>query len=351
MVHIKKIFNKKNSFPKKLEIKLPYDPAIPLLGTYPEKTVTQKDTCAPLFTATLFTIARSWKQPRCPLTDEWIKKLWYIDMMKYYSAMKRNKCRLVELRWINLEPVIHNEVGLQQQPGFPVLHLSWSLLKLTSIELAMISNHLVLCRPLLLLSSIFPSIRIFSKELALHIRWLKYRSFSLSTSPSNEYSGLISFRIDWFDLLVVQGTLKSLLQHHSSKASILWSSAFFKVQLSHPYMTIGKTIALTIRTFVSEVICLLFNTLSRCIMAFLPRSKSPSAMIFNHRRSINKSEREKQVSHINPYMWNLEKWCWWTYLQGRNRDTGIENRLTDTAGEGEGGTNWENSIKHTYYDM
>ena len=211
---------------KKLGLKLPYVPAIPLLGTYPEKTVTQKDTCAPLFTATLFTIARSWKQPRCPLTDEWIKKLWYIDMMKYYSAMKRNKCRLVELRWINLEPVIHSEVGLQQQPGFPVLHLSWSLLKLTSIELAMISNHLVLCRPLLLLSSIFPSIRIFSKELALHIRWPKYRSFSLSTSPSNEYSGLISFGIDWFDHLVIHGTLKNLLQHHSSKASILQCSAF-----------------------------------------------------------------------------------------------------------------------------
>ena len=111
-------------------------------------------------------------------------------------------------------------------------------------ELVIPSNYLILCCPLLLLSSIFPSIRIISKELALHIRWLKYRSFSLSTSPSNEYSGLISFRIDWFDLLVVQGTLKSLLQHHSSKASILWSSAFFMVQLSHPYMTTGKTSSL-----------------------------------------------------------------------------------------------------------
>ena len=128
--------------------------------------------------------------------------------------------------------------------------ISWSLLKLMSFELMMPSNHLILCHPLLLLPSIFPSIRVFSNESALCIRWPKYWSFSFSISPSNEYLGLISFRTDWFDLLAVQGTLKSFLQHHISKASVLWCSAFFLVQLSHPYMTTGKTIALTIRTFV-----------------------------------------------------------------------------------------------------
>ena len=132
------------------------------------------------------------------------------------------------------------------------------------------SNHLILCHPLLLLPSIFPTFRVFFSELVLLIRWPKYWSFSFSINPSNEYSWLISFRIDWFDLFAVQGTLKSLLQHHSSKASILWCSAFFMVQLSHPYMTTGKTIALTIWTFVGKV---LFNILSRFVIAFLPRSK------------------------------------------------------------------------------
>ena len=135
------------------------------------------------------------------------------------------------------------------------------------------SNHLILCHPLLLLSSILPSISVFSNESILHIRWPKYWSFSFSISPFNEYSGLISFRIDWLDLLAVQGTLKSLLQHHSSKASILWCSAFFIVQLSHPYMTTGKTRALTRWTFVSKVMSLPFYMLSRSIIAFLPRSK------------------------------------------------------------------------------
>jgi len=150
---------------------------------------------------------------------------------------------------------------------------SWSLLKLMSIESVMPSNHLILCCPLLLLPSIFPSIRIFSNESVLHIRWPKYWSFSFSISLSNEYSGLISFRMDWLDLLAVQGTLKSLLQHHSSKASILWCSAFFTVQFSHPYMTIEKTTALTRRTFVGKVMSLLFNMLSRMVITFLPRSK------------------------------------------------------------------------------
>ena len=135
------------------------------------------------------------------------------------------------------------------------------------------SNHLVLCCPLLLLPSIFPSIRVFSNESALHIRWPKYWSFSFSIRPSNEYSGLISFRIDWFDLFAVQGTVQSLLQHHSSKASILRLSAFFTVHLSHLYVTTGKTIALTRRTFVDKVMSLLLNMLSRLVITFLPRSK------------------------------------------------------------------------------
>ena len=150
---------------------------------------------------------------------------------------------------------------------------SWSLFKLMSIKSVMPSKHLVLCHPLLLLPSIFPIIRVFSNELALHIRWLKYWSFSLNISPSNEYSGLISFMIDWLDTLAVQGTLKSLLQHHSSKTSMLQRSVFFIVQLSYPYMTTGKTIALTRQTFVGKGKSLLFRMLSRFVIAFLPRSK------------------------------------------------------------------------------
>ena len=150
---------------------------------------------------------------------------------------------------------------------------SRNLLKLISIESVMPSSHLILCRPLLLLPSIFPSIRVLPNESVLHVRWPKYWNFSFSISPSREYSGLLSFRMDWLDLLAVQGTLKSLLQHHSSKASILWCSTFFTVQLSHPYMTTGKTIALTRRTFVSKVMSLLFNTLSMLVIAFLPRNK------------------------------------------------------------------------------
>ena len=164
---------------------------------------------------------------------------------------------------------------------------SWSLLRLMSIESVMPSNHLILCHPLLLLPSIFHSIRVFSNESVLHIRWPKYWSFSVSISPSKEHPGLISFRMDWLDLLADQGTLKNLLQHNSSKASILWHSAFFTVQLSHPYMTTGKTIALTRWTFVGKVMSLLFNILSRLVITFFPRSKylliswlqSPSAVI------------------------------------------------------------------------
>ena len=161
-----------------------------------------------------------------------------------------------------------------------------------SIELVMPSNHLILCRPLLLLPSILPSIRVFSNESVLCIRWPKYWSFSFNISPSNDHPGLISLRMDWLDLLAVQGTLKSLLQHHSSKASILRHSAFFIVQLSHLYMTTGKTIALTRWTFVDKVMSLLFNMLSRLVITFLPRSKhlliswlqSPSAVILEPRK-------------------------------------------------------------------
>ena len=150
---------------------------------------------------------------------------------------------------------------------------SQSSLKLTSIKSVMPSCHLILCRPLFLLPPVSPSIRVFSNESTLHMRWPKYWSFSFSIIPSKEIPGLISFRMDWLDLLAVQGTLKSLLQHHSSKASILWCSAFFTVQLSHPYMTTKKTIALTRRTLVGKVISLLLNILSRLVITFLPRSK------------------------------------------------------------------------------
>src|SRR5574339_48762 len=165
------------------------------------------------------------------------------------------------------------------------------------------SNHLILCRPLLLLPSIFPSNRVFSNESALHIRWLKYWSFSFNISPSNEHPGLVSFRMDWLYLLAVQGTLKSLLQHHSSKASILWCSAFFTVQLSHPYMTMGKTIVLTKCTFVGKVMSLLLNMLSRLVITFLLRSKrlliswlqSPSAVILEPRKI-----KSDTVSTVSP---------------------------------------------------
>ena len=184
---------------------------------------------------------------------------------------------------------------------------SQSLLKLMSIESVMRSNHLILCHPLLLSPSIFSSIRVFSNESVLHIRWPNYWNFSFSISPSNEYPGLISFRMDWLNLLAVQGTLKSLLQHHSSKASILWCSAFFIVQLSNPYRTTGKTIALTRQTFAGKVMSLLFNMLFRLVIAFLPRSKclliswlqSPSAVILEPEKvkSITVSIVSPSISH------------------------------------------------------
>ena len=180
---------------------------------------------------------------------------------------------------------------------------SQSSLKLMSIESVMPSSHLILCRPLLLLPLVPPSMRVFSNESTLCIRRPKYWSFSFSISPSNEHPGLISFRMDWLDLLEVQGTLKSLLQHYSSKASILWCSAFFTVQLSHPYMTTGKTIGLTRWTFVGKVISLLLNMLSRLVITFLPRSKrlliswlqSPSAVILEPRKI-----KSDTVSTVSP---------------------------------------------------
>ena len=172
-------------------------------------------------------------------------------------------------------------------PGLPVHHHLLDSLRLTSIKSVMPSRHFILCRPLLLLPPIPPSIRVFSNESTLHMRWPKYWSFSFSIIPFKEHPGLIYFRMDWLDLLAVQGTLKSLLQHHSLKASILRCSAFFTVQLSHPYMTTEKTIALTRWTFVGKLMSLLFNMLSRLVITFLPRSKhllilgmqSPSAVI------------------------------------------------------------------------
>ena len=198
-----------------------------------------------------------------------------LDVLQSNSVQSLSHVRLFETPWT-----------AARQASLSMTH-SWSLLKLMSMESVMPSDHLILCRPLLPLPSVFPSIRVFSIESVLHIRWPKQWSFSFSISLSSEYSGLISFRIGWLDLLAVQGTLKSLLQHHSSKASIFQRSAFFMVQLSHPYMTTGKTIALTRWTFVGKVRSPLFNMLSRLMIAFLPRNKhlliswlqSPSVMI------------------------------------------------------------------------
>ena len=187
---------------------------------------------------------------------------------------------------------------------------SWRLLKLMSIESVIPSNHLILCHPLLLLPSIFPSIRVISNDSVLHIRWPQYWSFSFSISSSNEYSGLISFRTDWFDFLLVQETLKSLLQHCSSKASILQLSAFFIVQLSHPYMTTGKNIALTGWTFVGRVMSLLFNMMSMLDIAFLPRSKrlliswlqSPSAV------TLEPKKIKSVTASPSPLLYTMKWW-------------------------------------------
>uniref|UniRef100_A0AC11DJ00 Uncharacterized protein n=5 Tax=Ovis aries TaxID=9940 RepID=A0AC11DJ00_SHEEP len=202
-------------------------------------------------------------------------------------------------------PVLCNHVN-HSMPGLPVHHQLPLFTQTHVHEWVMPSSHLILCRPLLLLPPIPPNIRVFSNESTLCIRWPKYWSFSFSISPSSEHPGLISLRMDWLDLLAVQGTLNSLLQHHSSKASILRHSAFFIVQLSHPYMTTGKTIALTRWTFVGKVKSLLFNMLSRLVITFLPRSKrlliswllSPSAVILEPPKI--KSDTVSTVSHLFP---------------------------------------------------
>ena len=192
--------------------------------------------------------------------------------MDRYSRQRNNQFSSV----IQLCPTLCDPWTAAHQASLSITN-SRSLLKLMSIESVMLSNHLILCRPLLLPPSILPNIRVFSNESVLRIRWPKYWSFSFNISPSNEYSGLISFRMDWLDLLAVQGTLKSLLQHHGSKASILQHSAFFMVQLSHPYMTTaaaaGKTISLTRQTFVGTVMSLLFNMLSKLVIILLSRSQ------------------------------------------------------------------------------
>ena len=202
----------------------------------------------------------------------------FLSIIQFRSVQSLSCFQLFSTPWI---------AACQTSPRvyFPITN-SQSLFKLMSIESVMPSSHLILCHPLLLLPPIPPSIRVFSNESILHMRWPRYWSFSFTISPSNEYPGLISFRMDWLDLLAVQGTLRSL-QLHSSKASIFQCSAFFTVQLSHPYMTNGKTIALTTWTFVGKVMCLLFNMLPRLVIIFLPRSKrlliswlqSPSAVI------------------------------------------------------------------------
>ena len=212
--------------------------------------------------------------------------------------------------------------------------VSWSLFRCMFIESVKLSSHLILCQPLSRLPSIFPSIMVFSKKSILHIMWSKYWSFSFRISSSNEYSGFISFSMNWLGLLAVQGTLKCLLQHHNSKASILQRSAFFTVQLSHPYMTTGKTIALTRWTFVGKVMSLLFNMLSRLVITFLPRSKrlliswlqSPSAVILEPQniKSDTVSTVSPSISHevMGPistlmvvirgcYFWGLQDHCRW----------------------------------------
>ena len=204
-----------------------------------------------------------------------------MDLGKYRGDMKLEvsvnqldvrQVQFSSVQWLSRVRLFQTSWTAACQASLSITN-SQSLLKLKSIELVMPSNHLILCCPLLLLPSIFPSIRVFSNESALCIRWPEYWSFNFSITPSNEYSELISVRMDWLDLLAVQKTLKSLLQHHSSKALILRCSAFFIVQLSYPYMTTGKTIALTRWTFVGKVMSLLFNMLSRLVITFLPSSK------------------------------------------------------------------------------
>ena len=211
------------------------------------KTYGQMKTYIQIFLAALFIIAKTLKQPRCPPGGQWVNSLWYIQTMEYSG----------QLSWVAQScPTLCDPMDCSM-PGLPAIINSQSPPKLMSIKSVMPSNHLILCRPLLLLPSIPPSIRVFSNESALPIRWPKNWSFSFSISPSNEYSGLISLRMDWLDLLAAQVTLKSRLQHHSSKASVLQHLALVTVHLSHAYMTTGKTIALSMWTFVDKCLCFL----------------------------------------------------------------------------------------------
>ena len=238
-----------------------------------------------------------------------IKEIYYINRIKETDHMiiSINVEKAFDIQFSSVQSL--SRVWLFANPWTAAHQASLSITnsqsppKPMSIELVMPSSHLILCRPLLLLPSIFPSIRVFSNESALRIRWPNYWSFSFNISPSNEHSGLVSFKMDWLDLLAVQGTLKSLLQHHNSKASILRHSAFFIVQLSHPYMTTGKAIALTRWTFIGKVMSLLFNMLSRLVITFLPRSKrlliswpqSPSAVVLEPRKI-----KSATVSPVSP---------------------------------------------------
>ena len=240
-----------------------------------------------MFTAALFTIAKTWKQPTCPVTDEW-KGMWYIyhELLLNHKQEWNNTIRShmdgprddhitwskrkTNIIWYHLSVQFSLSVMSDSATSWTAARQAFLSItncrsppKPMSIESVMLSNHLILCPSLLLLPSIFPSTRVFSNESALHIRWPKYWSFSFDLSPFNEHPGLISFRMDWLDFFAVQGTLKSLLQHHSSEASIIQRSAFFIVQLSHAYVTTGKTIALSWWTFVGKVMSLLFNMLSR----------------------------------------------------------------------------------------
>ena len=247
----------------------------PLPGDLPDPEIKPVSLMSPALAGGFFTTSTTWEAP----------------FSHFSSVQLLNRVRLFVTPWT-----------VARQASLSITN-SRSLLKLMSIESVMPSNHLILCCPLLLPPSIFPSIRVFSNESPFHIRWPKYWSFSFSISPSNEYSGLIPFRMDWLDLLAVQGTLKSLLQHHSSKASVLWHSAFFMVQLSHPYMTNGKTIALTRQTFVGKVMFLFLKMLSRLVIPFLLRSKhlliswlqSPSAVVLEP-----KTIKSLTVSIVSP---------------------------------------------------
>ena len=235
---------------RKVKIELPYSPRIPLLGIYLQ-TIVQNDTCIPVFIVALFTTVRTCQQPKCPSVEGWIKKMWSVQ----FSSVTQSG------------PILCDPWTAACQASMSIMN-SLSLLKLLSIESVMPSNHLI-PPPAFNLSHH----QGLTNESVLLIRRPKYWSFSFSISPSNENLGLISFRIDWLDLLAVQGTLKSLFQHHSSKVSILWCSAFSMVQLSHLYMTTGNTMVLIIQIFVGKVITLFFNILPRFVMAFPPKSK------------------------------------------------------------------------------